>query len=187
MIEQPTKLLSVFISEFPGHVIEWVNPNFSNLKQSQNRRFLRRVKRDGVKDFGKETKLKLEGGAGGNGGDRGENSTGFYQQHTTSPLPHENVKQDFVTIRCYVVREDKLNGKSKIVVDNFQAYLASKIDTLCDIVTTSMSQQDERQASQPPSLNTLSSIRVDQPVGRARMSLRDQVENADLCVMDTRH
>ncbi|RZC57483.1 hypothetical protein C5167_004780 [Papaver somniferum] len=39
---------------------------------------------------------------------------------------------------------------------------------------------------QLPTLNTLSSVRVDQPVERARMPLRDQGGNADLRVMDAR-
>ncbi|KAI3866044.1 hypothetical protein MKX03_024743 [Papaver bracteatum] len=55
-------------------------PNFSNLKQFQNPRVLKRVKCNGVKDTGEETKLKLDGGddgggGGGNGGD-GDNGDG---------------------------------------------------------------------------------------------------------------
>lgn len=55
----------------------------------------------------------------------------------------EKALKDNALLFSKLVREDKLNAKNRLVVNNFQADLTSKLGALCNTVTTSMSQQDE--------------------------------------------
>jgi len=49
----------------------------------------------------------------------------------------------FIYVSCnYIGREDKLSSDNRAVVNNFQAELAQKVGSLCNTVTTSLSQQN---------------------------------------------
>ncbi|XP_057949192.1 kinesin-like protein KIN-5C [Malania oleifera] len=55
----------------------------------------------------------------------------------------EKSLQDNASLFLKIAREDKLNANNRSVVNNFQAQLAQQIGSLCNTVSTSMSQQHE--------------------------------------------
>lgn len=55
----------------------------------------------------------------------------------------EKALQDNASLFSKIGREDKLNADNRLVVNNFQAELAQQIGSLCNLVATSMSKQQE--------------------------------------------
>ncbi|KAF8403314.1 hypothetical protein HHK36_011416 [Tetracentron sinense] len=55
----------------------------------------------------------------------------------------EKSLQDNASLFIKIAREENLNVENRSVVNNFQAELAEKIDSLCSAVTTSISRQNE--------------------------------------------
>ncbi|KAA8518561.1 hypothetical protein F0562_016035 [Nyssa sinensis] len=51
--------------------------------------------------------------------------------------------KDNVSLFMKIAREDKLNADNRSVVNNFQAELAQQLDSLCNIVSSSVSRQNE--------------------------------------------